>query len=141
MQYFEIMMGSMIMNNLTALKTGSIIFDSIIIILIILGSCIFSDHKSKTLIKEFVFNIFYGKKKEKKITGFKLGKFFLKIWWKVSRRVPLGDKGRGRQRRITPIATKFTTMQVKVPAIPQESRKASPMTGPIPIITNPGRPK
>ena len=68
MQYFDIMIGSMIMNNISELKTGFIIIDILLISLILIGSFIFNDHKLKTKLFDYINNFLNKKKKEKKVT-------------------------------------------------------------------------
>ena len=68
MQYFEIMFGSMIMNNIADFKTNILWLDLSILLIILIGTYCIRDHKINGSIKEKLHNIIFPSRNEKRIT-------------------------------------------------------------------------
>lgn len=67
MSYVEMILGSMVINNLSSIKTGVLWIDAIMLIAIVLGSFIVRDINFTTYVNKIVAN-FFLKKNQKKIT-------------------------------------------------------------------------
>ena len=68
MQYLELMFGSMIMNNLSDLKTDILWLDLSILLMILISFYCMRDSKISTSIKEKIHDIIFPSKNEKRIT-------------------------------------------------------------------------
>lgn len=68
MQYFELMMGSMIMNNISNFKTDVLWIDFLLLIGILIGVYISRDPKINNYIKEIMYQFIFPFRNEKKIT-------------------------------------------------------------------------
>tara|TARA_B100000161_G_scaffold264434_1_gene237714 strand:+ start:387 stop:2276 length:1890 start_codon:yes stop_codon:yes gene_type:complete len=68
MQYLELMFGSMIMSNITDLKTNILWIDLTILLMILISYYCMKDTKISTSIKDIVHNLIFPSQNEKKIT-------------------------------------------------------------------------
>ncbi len=74
MQYFEFMMGSMVMNNLTNFKTGSYVLDVLMILILFIGSYISKDQNFYNSLKDKISHYLSPCQEKNKITfSFKRG--------------------------------------------------------------------
>ncbi len=65
MSYVEMILGSMVINNLSSIKTGVLWIDAIMLIAIVLGSFIVRDINFTTYVNKIVANFFLKKKPKK----------------------------------------------------------------------------
>ena len=65
MQYFELMMGSMIMNNISNFKTNVLWIDFRLLVGILIGIYISRDPKINSCIKEIIYQFLFPFKNEK----------------------------------------------------------------------------